>query len=166
MDLSGERADEHQGLQGLATAHLIEVVACTEIPHLECLRALRARAMRSRGKPWGTERISRLAQTGEGFADISDIKPSQILFDGGKNASLTNEGGVCIWHAATGAQILRFRFPNERVYALRFSPDGARLAAGSETGALQLWDLPRETRTAEELRAVLARLTPQAAALH
>jgi WD40 repeat protein len=68
-------------------------------------------------------------------------------------ASASNDRTVKVWDATTGARLLSLpgqAVPNPQVVLLAFSPDGLRLAAGSEDNkiwAVKIWDL----RTGEEV---------------
>jgi WD40 repeat protein len=69
--------------------------------------------------------------------------------DGGRVASVGTEGVVKVWYSATGSEILSLKTgraikspngPNEPVSSVAWSPDGARLAAGTENGTVIIWN--------------------------
>lgn len=68
--------------------------------------------------------------------------------DGRRVATGDRGGGVCLWDAATYQRLRQFRCEGA-VLRVRFSPDGATLAATTATpeGALYLWDLQTGAKT-------------------
>jgi WD40 repeat protein len=48
---------------------------------------------------------------------------------------------VRLWDVATGKERTCFQWPIGRVYSLAYAPDGFRLAAGGDTGAVVVWDV-------------------------
>ncbi len=53
------------------------------------------------------------------------------------------DAGVLLWEARTGRAVGRLVAPGEHPTALAPSPDGHRLAVGTESGTILLWDLDR-----------------------
>jgi dipeptidyl aminopeptidase/acylaminoacyl peptidase len=52
----------------------------------------------------------------------------------------TDVGEVKIWDAAGGRQLLTLKGHTGKVHSVSWSPDGKRLATGSEGGTVKLWD--------------------------
>jgi WD40 repeat protein len=63
---------------------------------------------------------------------------------------------VNVWDVASGRQLARFKGHTGNLTALAFSPAGARLLTGSTDGTLRIWDLGRETETAEQVAQFVA----------
>jgi DNA-binding beta-propeller fold protein YncE len=53
---------------------------------------------------------------------------------------------VVLWNRFTGERIAVFHGFGRYVESLAFSKDGKLLAAGNDTGGLQIWDVPHQTR--------------------
>jgi WD40 repeat protein len=81
--------------------------------------------------------------------------PGPIAFstDGKQVALGCSQNTLHLYESGSGALLARLENPSESPLAAhpRFSPDGSYLAAGTECGAVYLWDLSR-------IRARLARL--------
>ena len=65
--------------------------------------------------------------------------------DGRRLVSAGADGEVIVWDAGNGAPLHRHRFPGKTLCAA-FTPDGRRVAAGSERSACYLLELPRHVR--------------------
>src|SRR5262249_49468877 len=52
----------------------------------------------------------------------------------------TDVGEVKIWNAADGREMLTLKGHTGKVHSLSWSPDGKRLATGSEGGTVKVWD--------------------------
>ncbi len=98
--------------------------------------------------------------------DLQEGEPEPLGFvsvrfspDGNFVAAGNDDGRVCLWDVKTGAQLLRFRAgATSRVQTLSFDGSGSRLAVGLDSGAVRVFDLPRETRPLRDLQAIIARL--------
>ena len=69
--------------------------------------------------------------------------------DGQRIAAGTEDRGVVVLEAGSGATVATFDGHNERVVAVAFGPDGKQLATGSSDGTAKIWNLvdKRESRT-------------------
>ena len=65
--------------------------------------------------------------------------------DGRRLVSAGGDGEVIVWDAGNGSALHRQRFPGKALCAA-FTPDGRRIAAGSERSACYLLELPRHVR--------------------
>jgi WD40 repeat protein/tetratricopeptide (TPR) repeat protein len=65
--------------------------------------------------------------------------------DGQRLATATDDGGVTIWDAGTGEEVLTLKGSTNQANCVVFSPDGTRLACAS-FGAVTVWD----ARTGEQ----------------
>jgi RHS repeat-associated protein len=67
----------------------------------------------------------------------------------------TGDGSLVIWDAATGEKLVRFDRPNTGVcktrpsviFSVAFHPDGKVLAAGTEQGRCEIWNIVAKKRT-------------------
>ncbi len=59
--------------------------------------------------------------------------------DGRHVAAAGRTGGIYIWEAPTGRQVMHIALPRGTVYALTYSPDGSLIASGGSSGQVQLW---------------------------
>jgi WD40 repeat protein len=50
-------------------------------------------------------------------------------------------GEIRLWEPATGKELKTITWPENRINAIAFSPDGTRLAACSSNGSVALWDV-------------------------
>ena len=73
--------------------------------------------------------------------------------DGALVATVCSDRVARVWDAATGALLAVFNAHVERVWHVAFSADGARLATGSDDGAVCLWDVSLESRDPDALEA-------------
>jgi WD40 repeat protein len=48
---------------------------------------------------------------------------------------------VCVWSAATGIQLQRFRAHADTIYSISISHDGSQLATASEVNTVKIWDI-------------------------
>jgi WD40 repeat protein len=58
--------------------------------------------------------------------------------------SSSGDGGVYVWDAADGHLLQILPGMSARSWANHFSPDGARIAAGSNAGEIVIWGIPGE----------------------
>jgi WD40 repeat protein len=81
---------------------------------------------------------------------LREVDPSETVVAGGAAAAfspggrfLARDGGesVVVLHARSQREALRLRGHDDDVTSLAFSPDGKALAAGTEGGAVLLWDV-------------------------
>lgn len=63
-----------------------------------------------------------------------------LTTDGQIAATASADKTVKLWNVGTGANTATLTDPKDWVYAVRFSPDGKRLAAGSWNGFVYLWN--------------------------
>ncbi len=73
------------------------------------------------------------------------VAPAVALAPGGKRLAVAGAAAIDLYDDG-GARITRLAEPDAT--ALAFSPDGARLFAGTQTGTLAMWDLARGERLA------------------
>ena len=57
-------------------------------------------------------------------------------------------GGIKLWDIETGRNIATLQGSRERVWSVVFSPDGTKLASGSEDKTVKLWDVETGKNTA------------------
>jgi WD40 repeat protein len=74
------------------------------------------------------------------------VSPGDRLVVGGERG-----GRARVWRAADGALLAVLSGHDERVQAVAFSPDGARLATGSWDDTVRLWDLAVLDRSPDDL---------------
>ena len=87
------------------------------------------------------------------------MSAAALSADGSRLA--TASWGVRIWNLQTGAIVRKLRVARlSSVQALAFSPDGARLAAGSEDNTARIWDAATGQR---QLQVTHGRITPKSA---
>lgn len=66
---------------------------------------------------------------------VADYHPDGTVVAAGSSGRL-----VTLWDAASGAKVRECAGHDEAVNAVRFSPDGARLATGADDNTLRLWN--------------------------
>ncbi len=76
--------------------------------------------------------------------------------DGSFIAGADSLGGIVVWDAKTGKQLLALGVQGGRVSSLAFSSDGARLGSSGEDGTAKIWDLSLATRTPADIKRELA----------
>ncbi len=64
-------------------------------------------------------------------------------------ASGSADTSVIIWNLRSGNRYSTFEESTDAVYAVKFSPNGERVAAGGRDGKVRLWNLRRRTLTHE-----------------
>jgi WD40 repeat protein len=129
-------------------------------------------AARSTGEPYGLaflpdgRRLIGISELGVSeLWDVATGQPAGALADGGTAAAhnptgaLSPDGAwwargrrtITLWDVVSGRRLLALPEEQSGVYALAWSPDGARLAVGTADGGLAVWSLPA-------IRVELARL--------
>jgi WD40 repeat protein len=91
-------------------------------------------------RPAGDGKPGRVLEPGGGWiADIAVVpgKPRAIAAD--------HDGGLTFWDIESGKALAALRLPGI-VHSIAVSPDGARLAAGSQDGTIAVIDVPKEAR--------------------
>jgi WD40 repeat protein len=91
--------------------------------------------------PEGSEAVRPLGGHGHGVLSVA------ITADGQFAATASADKTVKIWKVGDGANAATLTDAKDWVYAVRFSPDGKRLAAGTWDGHVYLWNV--ETRKSE-----------------
>jgi len=64
-----------------------------------------------------------------------------VYSQNGKMIAGRNDKSIIVWDAMTGDELLTLSGSKDRVFCFAFSPDGTRLASGTATGELDIWDL-------------------------
>jgi len=62
-----------------------------------------------------------------------------------------DSGGVKVWDAQTGQELLALKGHTDSIRSIAFSPDGKTLASGSTDKAIILWDLTASPPTSQTL---------------
>jgi WD40 repeat protein len=75
-----------------------------------------------------------------GYGQLSDTILG-VAFGGAEQwAAAGSDGVVRVWESVARSEPVRLRGDTQRVFALAFSPDGARLAGGGRDGRVHLWN--------------------------
>lgn len=64
--------------------------------------------------------------------------------DGGRIASASSDGHICLWDAATGALLRTFRGHSRVVRSVMFSPDGQSLVSSSYDRTCRIWSINKK----------------------
>ncbi len=150
----------------------VDVWDTESLAHIASLKGHKKHACGSAFDPFGTRLITfdlmssgeaflwRLDEEGPGMRLEGDIRLATFSSDGRFIASGDREGLIRVWHVESGGQIAEFRGHRSRITRLAFSGDSARLYSVDSKDEVMVWQLRPETRTAEEIDAVIADRVP------
>jgi WD40 repeat protein len=92
----------------------------------------------------GRQPISHSIRSGFGPEGVLSVAFSpdgtRIATAGGTGGYGNDEGGVSVWDARTGAELLELKGHKGMVWSVAFSPDGERIISGSADGTAKVWD--------------------------
>jgi WD40 repeat protein len=80
------------------------------------------------------------------LAEGTAVTAAVLLPEGNHLVIGDNQGGIAVWHVATGKPVLQYRGHEDMVFHLACSPDGSLLASVSRDGSLTLWPVRLESR--------------------
>lgn len=75
------------------------------------------------------------------LAEGTTVCAAALLPDGEQLAIGDNQGGIAIWHVASGKPVQQYTGHDDLVFQLACSPDGALLASAGKDGSLKLWPI-------------------------
>ncbi len=93
-----------------------------------------------RGQPDGVRAVAWNPVWGTGSPGWDALPGGQVMSDGRRIASASDDRTVQVWDAANGGKILTYRGHTDIVAAVAWSPDGRRIASASFDKTVQVWD--------------------------
>ena len=79
------------------------------------------------------------------FVDNQAINTIDINFDG-RLAAISAGNDIIVWDLKNHVQVSRLTHHTDRVYFIRFSPDGSKLVSSSADGTAVIWDVLSSSR--------------------
>jgi len=90
----------------------------------------------------------------------AEVTMTAVTPDGAWVATALADGGIVVWDARTGEELVRFQH-ERRVNSVAFSPDGAWLVSAGQDEAVRLWRWRREDVVTEAEARVVRDLTTE-----